>query len=72
MATGGMGDVLTGVIASLMGQGLDGYNAAVLGAFIHGLSGDLAAAEIGAFGMLAGDVADRIARAMALLHRFEP
>ncbi len=67
MATGGMGDVLTGVIASLMGQGLDGYRAAVLGAYLHGLAGDIAREELGSFGMIAGDVAERIPRAIQSL-----
>ncbi|MBR5152387.1 MAG: NAD(P)H-hydrate dehydratase [Clostridia bacterium] len=63
MASGGMGDVLSGVIGALMGQGLDGYQSAVLGAFLHGLAGDLAAKELGEFGMIAGDVAERLPRA---------
>jgi len=63
MASGGMGDVLSGVIGALLGQGLDGYQAAVLGAFLHGLSGDIAAAELGEFGMIAGDVLERLPRA---------
>ncbi len=60
MASGGMGDVLTGVIASLLGQGMEGYQAAVLGAFLHGLAGDMAAEELGEFGMLAGDVVKKL------------
>ncbi len=69
MATGGMGDVLTGVIASLLGQGLDGYQAAVLGAFLHGLAGDLAARELGEFGMIAGDVVAQLPYAIKLLQK---
>ncbi|MEG0129451.1 NAD(P)H-hydrate dehydratase [Clostridium sp.] len=42
MATGGSGDVLTGIITSLLAQGYGGYNSAVLGSFLHGLSGDAA------------------------------
>ncbi|MEF9952148.1 MAG: NAD(P)H-hydrate dehydratase [Clostridium sp.] len=42
MATGGSGDVLTGIITSLLGQGYSSYNSAVLGSFIHGLAGDAA------------------------------
>ena len=55
MASGGMGDVLTGVIAGLIAQGLDLFTAARLGALIHGLAGDLAAAE-GERGLMAMDL----------------
>jgi hydroxyethylthiazole kinase-like uncharacterized protein yjeF len=58
MATGGMGDVLTGVIASLIGQGLDPTPAAYCGAYLHGLAADLIASERGMAGMLASEVAD--------------
>jgi NAD(P)H-hydrate epimerase len=58
MASGGTGDVLTGAIASLLGQGLSATNAAVLGAYVHGAAGDLAAATLGGRGMIAGDVLD--------------
>lgn len=67
MASGGMGDVLTGVIASLIGQGKNPYDAAVLGVFIHGLSGDMAADEIGEFGLVAGDVAEKLPYAIKTL-----
>ena len=57
MATGGSGDVLTGIIVSLLAQGADSYDAAVLGVYIHGLAGDLAADEKGRRGMIASDIA---------------
>lgn len=69
MASGGMGDVLSGVIGALMGQGLSGYHAAVLGAFLHGLAGDLAASEIGKTGMIASDVVKYLPRAFLALER---
>lgn len=56
MATGGSGDVLTGVITALICQGLDPLDAAVLGTHIHGLAGDLAAAELGQVSMIASDL----------------
>lgn len=55
MATGGTGDVLTGVIASLLAQGLSSHDAAVAGVYLHGLAGDIAA-RAGQIGMTAGDV----------------
>ena len=56
MATAGMGDVLTGVIAALIGQGADAFHAAVAGAYLHGLAGDLAAKKVGQVSLTAGDV----------------
>ncbi len=56
MATGGSGDVLTGVIAGLVAGGMDAFDAARLGAYVHGLAGDLAAREVGEASLLAGDV----------------
>lgn len=60
MATGGAGDVLTGVIVGLLAQGLREREAARLGVYIHGLAGDAAAAQKGPYGMLADDVCDAI------------
>lgn len=60
MATGGMGDVLTGLIAALLAQGLAPFEAACLGVHIHGLAGDLCAERIGQVGFLAREVADAI------------
>lgn len=64
MATAGSGDVLTGVIAGLMAQGYKPEYAATFGVFIHGLAGDLAAEEIGEYGVVASDISDRIGRAI--------
>lgn len=56
MATGGMGDVLTGVIAALLGQGLSTFDAACAGVLLHAAAGDAAAAEGGARGLLPSDL----------------
>jgi NAD(P)H-hydrate epimerase len=60
MATAGSGDVLTGLIAALMAQGMGGFEAAALGAHLHGLAGDLWAKEHGQSGLTAGDLARRL------------
>ncbi|MCE1225560.1 MAG: NAD(P)H-hydrate dehydratase [Geobacteraceae bacterium] len=64
MASGGMGDVLTGIIVSLLGQGYSAWNACRLGVFIHGLAGDLVAMEQGEIGMTATDLMARIPLAL--------
>jgi len=64
MATGGTGDVLTGVIAALIGQGLSTFDAAALGAHVHGRAGDLAAKSLGQAGLIATDVIDQLPQAM--------
>ncbi len=56
MATAGAGDVLTGVIASLIGQGHDVFDASQLGVYIHGLAGDIAANKKGELSMIASDI----------------
>jgi hydroxyethylthiazole kinase-like uncharacterized protein yjeF len=63
MATAGTGDVLTGVIAALMGQGLSNFDAAVLGVYIHGLAGDIAAKKTGQISLIATDVIDALGEA---------
>jgi NAD(P)H-hydrate epimerase len=60
MATGGTGDVLTGVIAALLAQHLTAFEAAQLGVFIHGLAGDIARDHHGEIGMIAGDIVDAL------------
>ena len=64
MASGGFGDVLTGMIAGLLGQKLSLFDAARLGVYLHGLAGDLAAKERGEVGLLASDLLDRIPAAI--------
>lgn len=60
MATGGTGDVLTGVITGLVSQGYDPLSAACLGVFLHGSAGDIAAEELGEASLSASDVLDRL------------
>jgi NAD(P)H-hydrate epimerase len=66
MATGGAGDVLTGLIAALLAQGLSGFDAAALGAYVHGLAGDLAARELGQASVTAEDILRCLPRAFSL------
>jgi NAD(P)H-hydrate epimerase len=56
MATGGTGDVLTGLIAALLGQGLEPFAAAQLGVYLHGLAGDLARDDLGEVSLIASDL----------------
>ncbi len=67
MATGGSGDVLTGLIAGLAGQGLPPAMAAGLGVYVHGLSGDLARDQFGVWGMIAGDILNALPQAFLRL-----
>ncbi|MBO4317497.1 MAG: NAD(P)H-hydrate dehydratase [Mailhella sp.] len=60
MATGGSGDVLAGIIASLIAQGMAPYNAACLGVYLHGLAGDDAAARLGEHALMASDIIDSL------------
>lgn len=69
MATGGMGDVLTGLVAALLAQGLSAFDAARLAVHVHGVAGDLCAKQIGPVGYLARDVADALPPALASASR---
>lgn len=68
MATGGSGDVLTGIILGLLAQGYHPIEAAKLGVFIHGLAGDIAADEWGYESLIAGDITENIGKAFKKLH----
>jgi NAD(P)H-hydrate epimerase len=63
MATGGSGDVLTGLIAALLGQGLDAFAAVQLGVYLHGLSGDFARGAVGEVPMIATDLIEHLPQA---------
>ena len=67
MATGGTGDVLTGVVAGLLAQGLTPFDAAQLGVFIHGLAGDVACRGVGEVSLVATDLLDALPEAFLTL-----
>ena len=62
MAVGGSGDVLSGILVSLLGQGIAPLEAAACGAWLHGAAGDLCAGEIGQYGMLPSDMVEALPR----------
>lgn len=64
MAVGGSGDVLAGIIVSLLGQGLDSLTAVACAAWLHGAVGDICASEIGQYGMLPSDMIQILPRLM--------
>jgi NAD(P)H-hydrate epimerase len=63
LSSAGTGDVLAGSIVALRAQGLPAFQAAVAGAYLHGLAGEITRDEIGTAGIIAGDVADYLAEA---------
>lgn len=67
MATGGTGDVLTGIITGLLAQHYTPLEAAILGVYLHGLAGDLAAAEIGQEALVAGDLIEYLGKAFKVV-----
>lgn len=64
MASGGVGDVLTGVIAAFIAQGFSLFDAAKAGVFVHGLAGDMAKKEKGEYGLIASDIVCHLPRAI--------
>lgn len=72
MATGGSGDVLTGVIAALLGQKMEAFEAAVLGVHMHGLAGDFAAEELGRISLTAVDLIEFLPEAACDLQERHP
>lgn len=71
MATGGTGDVLTGILTGLMAQGYASLDAAILGVYLHGLAGDLAAAELGQEALIAGDLVAYLGKAFKKVEEVE-
>jgi hydroxyethylthiazole kinase-like uncharacterized protein yjeF len=74
MASGGTGDVLTGLVAGFLGQfhGRPATEVVAAAVYVHGLAGDLAAADLGEISMLAGDLLEHIPAALKLVPRGEP
>jgi NAD(P)H-hydrate epimerase len=68
MATAGTGDVLTGMIVGLLAQGLSPWEAACAATYLHGAAGDLASAEKGQAGLIAGDLIEQIPFAIKIAH----
>ncbi len=69
MATGGSGDVLTGILTGLLAQGYSSQETALLGVYLHGLAGDLASVELGVNSMIASDIVHKIPHAFIKLNR---
>ncbi len=67
MATAGSGDVLAGIIGALLAQGMNPYKAAVLGCWIHGKAGDIAAEKVGELSLIATDMIKEISQVMKKL-----
>jgi NAD(P)H-hydrate epimerase len=63
MATAGSGDVLTGIILGLLAQKYSAEDAALIGVYLHGLAGDMAASEIGEYSLIAGDIINHLGKA---------
>lgn len=68
MATGGSGDVLTGLIAGLLAQGYNATEACILGVYLHGLAGDFALEQTGYESLVAGDIIDNLGKAFIELY----
>ncbi|MGI8584479.1 MAG: NAD(P)H-hydrate dehydratase [Chitinophagaceae bacterium] len=69
MATGGSGDVLTGVLTGLLAQGYSSLHACLLGVYLHGLAGDIAAEKYSQQAMIAGDIIDCLGEAFKTIEK---
>ena len=67
MSTAGSGDLLTGVIISFICQGISPLNSAILGAYVHGLAGDMASLDKGEYGLISSDILEYIPKAIKKL-----
>jgi len=71
MATAGSGDVLTGILTGLLAQGYSPKNASLLGVYLHGLAGDLAASNLSREAMIAGDITRHLGSAFKELYKIK-
>jgi NAD(P)H-hydrate epimerase len=71
MSTAGSGDVLAGIIASLLAQGVDPYDATVLGTYLHGAAGDIAAFHLADVGLIASDISNFVPAAISKIRTGE-
>jgi ADP-dependent NAD(P)H-hydrate dehydratase / NAD(P)H-hydrate epimerase len=67
MATGGSGDVLTGIIVGLLAQGYTPLESCIMGVYLHGLAGDIAAEKISQDAMIAGDIIKYLGEAFKII-----
>ncbi|MEO8034804.1 MAG: NAD(P)H-hydrate dehydratase [Acidobacteriota bacterium] len=72
MASGGMGDVLSGIVAALLARGVDPFEAACAAVYLHGFAGDILREELGDTGLTAMDLAERIPTAIKRLRPARP
>ena len=68
MATGGSGDVLTGILTGLLARGYSRKSACIVGMYLHGLAGDIAAAEMGEESLIARDIIRCLPKAFGMLN----
>jgi len=71
MATGGSGDVLTGILSGLLAQGYSSLETCLLGVYLHGLAGDIAADKLSQNALIAGDIIDNLGNAFKLVINYE-
>ena len=67
MATAGSGDVLTGIILSIIGQNYKGFDGVKSAVFLHGLSGNIAAKKKGEYGLIASDIIENLPEAIKMI-----
>lgn len=70
MATGGSGDVLTGILTGLLAQGYSSYDASIMGVYLHARAGDMAASQLGQQGLIAGDIINNMGKVWVEIESF--